>query len=91
MSATAAPGRRDTDLQLFGDAPVEERTVESLLRPAGARPMVPDGGRLTLEQRLASVWEGLLAVGEADCPVCHGRLVRSGPAGLCEACGASVA
>ena len=33
-----------------------------------------DGGRLTLEQRLDGVWEGLHAAGAADCPVCGSRM-----------------
>jgi hypothetical protein len=45
----------------------------SRCRPAGC-PARPDGSRLTLERRLASVWEGLQAVGAAECPVCHGRM-----------------
>ena len=32
------------------------------------------GGRLTLEQRLDSVWEGLQAGVAADCPVCQAEL-----------------
>ena len=43
-----------------------------------------DGGRLTLEQRLEGVWEGLGADGAAECPVCRGRM-----AGMAEASGAS--
>ena len=43
-----------------------------------------DGGRLTLEQRLEGVWEGLGADGAAECPVCQGRM-----AGMAEASVAS--
>jgi hypothetical protein len=46
-----------------------------------------DGGRLTLEQRLDRVWEGLLAAGAAECPVCGGEMERSGAAGRCGDCG----
>lgn len=45
------------------------------------------GGRLTLEQRLDSVWEGLHAGGAAECPVCHGRMAAGAPA-CCGDCGA---
>lgn len=90
MTAVAPPGARVL-LQLFGDVPAEEAAVTSRLGPAEARPTIPDGGRLTLERRLTGAWEGLLALGEADCPVCPGRLVRSGSSGVCESCGTSVA
>jgi len=60
---------------------------------AGAMPdrNSSDGGRLTLEQKLESVWEGLHADGAADCPVCQGRIVlmpgwSSARCNTCEAC-----
>ena len=50
-----------------------------------------DGGRLTLEARLDSVWEGLHAGGAADCPVCGGRMVVTAPAAAaCGACGSQL-
>ncbi|HEX2070901.1 MAG TPA: hypothetical protein VHF90_04550 [Thermoleophilaceae bacterium] len=52
-----------------------------------ARPV--GGGRLTLEQRLDSVWEGLRIGGAAECPVCHGRMEGSGPA-RCGDCGSEL-
>jgi hypothetical protein len=50
-----------------------------------------DGGRLTLEQRLDGVWEGLRAAGVADCPVCGSRMdaVADG-AGRCGGCGTTL-
>ena len=50
------------------------------------------GGRLTLEQRLDSVWEGLFADGAAECPMCHGRIARvaGAPAPRCDDCGTSL-
>jgi DNA-directed RNA polymerase subunit RPC12/RpoP len=60
------------------------------------RPESFDGGRLTLERRLESVWEGLAATDEAECPVCRGRMTR--PAGApaaeparCDDCGSTLA
>ena len=50
-------------------------------------PRASDGGRLTLERKLDSVWEGLLAAGVAGCPVCDGRMERSGAAATCRGCG----
>jgi hypothetical protein len=51
-----------------------------------------DGGRLTLEQKLASVWEGLHAGGAAECPVCHGRMhrARGTTVARCEGCRATL-
>ena len=47
------------------------------------------GGRLTLEQRLDSVWEGLRAGGTGQCPVCAGELAGAWSAGAvrCGGCG----
>ena len=47
-------------------------------------------GGLTLEERLTSVWEGLLAAGTAECPVCGDRMERSGPAADCHECGSKL-
>jgi hypothetical protein len=49
------------------------------------------GGRLTLEQLLDSVWEGLHADGAAECPVCRGRIARTPAGGACADCGSSLA
>ena len=49
-----------------------------------------DGGRPTLEQRLERVWEGLLAAGAAECPMCGGTMERSGDAGRCGGCGTTL-
>jgi hypothetical protein len=50
------------------------------------------GGRLTLEQLLEGVWEGLHADGAAECPLCHGRMVRAAATagGHCGDCGATL-
>ncbi len=50
------------------------------------------GGRLTLEQRLDGVWEGLSAGGAAECPLCRGRMARRADEGFarCADCGASL-
>ncbi|MEX1140827.1 MAG: hypothetical protein WD993_03375 [Thermoleophilaceae bacterium] len=58
-------------------------------RPAGCSARPGGGGRLTLEQRLDSVWEGLRADGAAECPVCHGRMQGMGPA-RCASCGSEL-
>ena len=52
--------------------------------PTGAQA----GGRLTLEQRLDSVWEDLRAGGAPNCPVCHAALgsPADGAPGRCGGC-----
>jgi hypothetical protein len=48
----------------------------------------PSGhARLTLEERISKVWEGLAATGTADCPVCRGPMERAGSSGHCLRCG----
>jgi hypothetical protein len=64
-----------------GDA-MRRRLAGHPARPVG-------GGRLTLEQRLDSVWEGLRTDGAAECPVCRGRMEGSGPAD-CRDCGSQL-
>ena len=49
-----------------------------------------DGGRLTLEQRLDRVWEGLRAAGAADCPMCGAEMHRAGGVGRCGGCGTTL-
>lgn len=64
------------------------------LRPAragqGGNPP-SDGSRLTLQGRIESVWEGLRAVGVAECPVCRARMELSGGVGDCNGCGSRLA
>ena len=50
-----------------------------------------DGGRLTLEQRLDRVWEGLTAAGAAECPLCGEGMERAGDVGRCGGCGTEIA
>jgi hypothetical protein len=46
-----------------------------------------------LEILISGVWEGLLAAGVADCPVCGAEMKREGaagpgePGGACTSCG----
>jgi hypothetical protein len=49
------------------------------------------GGRLTLAERLDSVWEGLHADGAAECPVCGGRMVSAQGGGQCRGCASRLA
>ena len=84
----AAPGRGERS-GLRAHAPAGAREGSSTER---ARRDVSDahaGGRLTLEQRLDSVWEGLHAGGAPDCPVCRAELDPLGGAhaSRCGGCG----
>jgi hypothetical protein len=45
------------------------------------------GSGLTLGERTSNVWEGLVATGTADCPVCSGPMERAGQSGHCLRCG----
>lgn len=54
------------------------------------RPLCTDGGRPTLEQALSSAWEGLFAVGAADCLICGSRMERRGDGGACTGCGTTL-
>ena len=60
------------------------------LREEHEEPRHSDGSGLTLEQRLDSVWEGLLAAGAAGCPVCGARMQRLGATGSCGGCGSTL-
>ena len=89
MSAVASR-RRGSQLALVTDRPRREGfDLDQRLR--GERSLCSDGGRLTLEQRLDGVWEGLHAAGVADCPVCGGRMEAAGHgAAHCGGCGSSL-
>jgi hypothetical protein len=78
VSAVASPPRL-TQLPL---SPVGGSTGERLRRS--------DGGRLTLEQRLDRVWEGLLTAGAAECPLCGSAMEHAGDAGRCGGCGTTL-
>jgi hypothetical protein len=78
VSAVASPPRL-TQLPL---APSGGSSQERLRRS--------DGGRLTLEQRLDRVWEGLFTAGAAECPVCHAAMERAGDVGRCSGCGTTL-
>ena len=85
MSTLASPPR------LFDHPLAPEREQPSFGRSDPIRSQTSDGGRLTLEARLDSVWEGLSAAGVAPCPVCHGRIERTGAGvGTCRSCGSEL-
>ncbi len=88
MSAVATR-RRGKQLALVTERPRREGFELERLRRE--RSICSDGGRLTLEQRLEGVWEGLHAAGVADCPLCGGRMDDTGEdSGRCGSCGTSI-
>ncbi|MBA2506879.1 MAG: hypothetical protein H0V29_13210 [Thermoleophilaceae bacterium] len=77
-------------------------TLQMKLRPgepgretAGRRTRRPrqddcDGGRLTVEMRISTVWEGLAAAGVADCLMCGGPVEGNAAGGTCSSCGTTI-
>lgn len=88
--APRRPRRRMSAQSLFDDHLGRDPAVPSVLPAPHKAPTASGGGRLTLEQRLVGVWEGLLDAGEVSCPVCSGRLVGRQGGGTCATCGARV-
>ena len=78
MSAVAAPPR-PAQLPLATDGGGSHER----LRSSG-------GGRLTLGQQLERAWEGLLATGATECPMCASAVKREGDGGRCTACGTTL-
>jgi ribosomal protein L37AE/L43A len=84
--SAVATRRRGSQLALAGER--TRREGFDLERQRRERALCSDGGRLTLEHRLDSVWEGLHAAGVADCPVCEARMEGTGDgAARCGGCG----
>ena len=81
------PTRRLRQLRLDTE-PARRSLIETARSPR--RAPCSDGSRLTLEQSLASVWEGLLAVGAADCLVCGAQMERRDGSGVCHGCGTRI-
>lgn len=65
------------------------------LGDAGVTGQTDAHGRLTLDDLITSVWEGLAVRGTVSCPVCAGPMLSTAPedgadapAGICFGCGA---
>ncbi len=84
---TSIPTRRLRQLR-FDTEPGRRALIETARAPR--RPQCSDGSGLTLERKLTGVWEGLLAVGAADCLVCGAQMERRGDAGVCGGCGTRI-
>ncbi|MBA3422022.1 MAG: hypothetical protein H0U12_09065 [Thermoleophilaceae bacterium] len=90
------PGQRPLfdDLRRAEPGPEPEQRAEPAARgpavPRGERGPRSGGDRLMLEDHLERIWEGLLAVGAADCPVCMSRMEAFGESAACGSCGAGL-
>ena len=73
---------------LFLDPPAKLGQADALRRPSDSS----GGGRLTLLERLDSVWEGLHADGAAECPACGGAMTLGGDPAVarCGGCGSQL-
>lgn len=87
MSAVGAPARA-RPVRLGSGAATRERVALDRFRQE--RSGCSDGGRVTLERRLDSVWEALHAVGAADCPMCGTRMSSAAGGGRCGGCGTRI-
>ncbi|MEA2347597.1 MAG: hypothetical protein QOG62_1384 [Thermoleophilaceae bacterium] len=70
--------------------PSELRTRAGSRRGARRQHRTRSGGELTFEGKLSKTWEGLLATGAAQCPVCAGIMSRADQAGVCGGCGSEL-
>lgn len=61
------------------DPPMAERSAQRLFEPRT--------GGVSLEDSILRIWEDLVDVGSAECPVCGGRLRA---AVGCESCGSAL-
>jgi ribosomal protein L37AE/L43A len=87
--SAVATRRRGGQMALVTDRPLRE--AFDLERRLRERANCSDGGRLTLEQRLDGVWEGLHAAGAAECPLCGSRMSPTGDSvGQCGGCGSQI-
>jgi hypothetical protein len=82
------PTRRLRQLRL--DTEVGRRSLIDSARKPRQRSQCADGNRLTLEQSLDRVWEGLNAVGAADCPLCGASMQQVTAGGACGGCGTTI-
>ena len=85
--AASLPTRRLRQLRL--DTEPARRSLIETAR-SQRRSQCSDGSRLTLGQTLERAWEGLLAVGAADCIVCGARMEHRGTTGECGGCGTRI-
>jgi hypothetical protein len=75
--------------QLLLAPPLGGRTRRNFAEQQPDSP-VSGGRKLTLDERISRVWEGILAAGTADCPVCRGPMERMGNGGCCLRCNSTL-
>jgi hypothetical protein len=81
-----APTRR-TPLRLAGPAPTSAAALALRSRTPSGELTGPAGRRLTLDDTLVGVWEGLLARRTVRCPVCrHESMAPADGGGRCGSC-----
>lgn len=94
MSAAAVTRarRRAGQARLFDPSRRRTGARPAPQQPAPAGRQGPGNARLTLEQRLDRVWEGLAQAGSAACPLCGAEMHREpGRAeGRCGGCGSTL-
>jgi hypothetical protein len=97
LAGPKTESREDAGSRRYSDTATPEHDVRRRFASAGAffAEQQPDSrvsghAGLTLEERISSVWEGLVATGTADCPVCRGPMERAGHRGHCLRCGSTL-
>jgi hypothetical protein len=74
----------------LGQGPEQKAERERSAHARGEPHPRSGGDGRTLEARLERIWEGLLAAGAAECPVCGDRLRWSESGGSCGGCGSAL-
>jgi hypothetical protein len=90
---SSAVSRSHPDAKTEADKDAGSKAYVNTPRPEDAvsRRFAASGGReLTLDERISKVWEGILAAGAADCPVCRGRMERMGEVARCFSCNSTL-
>lgn len=83
--------RREPPVHRPCEGDTEERAPAAGPAQARGEPHPRSGGdRLTLEAHLERIWEGLIAAGAAECPVCGDRLEWGESSGSCRGCGSAL-
>ncbi len=102
LEGTRLPAGHDPHQHpLFDDLRRAEPGAEPRRRPEptapgpaserGERGPRSGGDRLTLEHHLERIWEGLLAAGAAECPICMSGMEAAGDSAACASCGTTLA
>ena len=90
-SPTVTPALPDAKTETDKDAGSKPYVNTARSEDEVRRRFAASGGReLTLDERISRVWEGILATGAVDCPVCRGRMERMGDSGRCLRCNSTL-